>query len=151
MDRIPRAGLLVLAAFVFGCESTTTPPSPIPVTVGDFTLRRIDGNELPQTLTFETGSCSLSASTIDLAEDETFVWVRACGTGSSTLLSTWVHHPFIQLAVDSVAIPALGYRPPRSPWAHARKRGDSLFLYIHEGSPELGGKHTWLFTRTVAP
>jgi hypothetical protein len=99
----------------------------------------------------ETGSCALTSSTLVLSEDRTFDWQRSCGAGSTFAGSGWIDHPFIQIEVDSIAIPALGYRPPRSPWAHARRKGDSLFLYIHEGSPELGGKHTWLYTIAATP
>lgn len=151
MANVIRAGVLLLVSGILGCEATSPTPAPIPTTVGDFTLRRIDGNELPQSLTFEGNACSLIASTFNLAEDKTFDWQRTCAAGSAFPGATWGDHPFIQIAVDSIAVPALGYRPPRLPWAHARRKGDSLFLYIHEGSPELGGKHTWLFTRTAQP
>ena len=141
-----RRNVMLLIAMALACRDSagpaSSPPPAIPLTTGAFVLERIDGNALPHSVEYTSSTCEVTAATLQLFSDTTFTWSNTCGATGGT---GFARHPFVQVAQDSIVIPALGYRPTPPPHAVARRRGDTLTVFVGTWSKDYGAARTWVF------
>jgi len=123
-------------------------PAPPPLTLGTFHLQRVDGNPLPQQIVFSSSSCVVTAATLELFADTTFLWRNTCEPSHpEDFVTVAFSGNFRQAARDSVEFPVFPSRFAPPPVAMARKNGDSLIV-MTSGASSLFGAHRWSFRET---